>query len=49
MKCNICGKEFDARWLSLVFYHEHNWEYDEINPSKAIGIKGKSDEIPLGE
>ena len=38
MKCNICGEKFDPAHLALVFLHEHN---DEINPSKAIGIKGK--------
>ncbi len=38
MKCRICGKKFDPADLALVFLHEHD---NEINPSKAIGIKGK--------
>ncbi len=38
MKCNICGEEFDPAHLSLVMLHEHN---ENINPSLAIGIKGK--------
>jgi len=38
MKCRICGEEFDPADLALVFLHEHD---NEINPSMAIGIKGK--------
>ena len=38
IKCAICGEEFDPSDLPLVFLHEHD---DNINPSIAIGIKGK--------
>ena len=43
MKCNTCGEEFDPGHLALVFLHEHN---DDINPSLAIGIKGKEIDKP---
>ena len=38
MKCKICGEEIDQAELALVFLHEHN---EDLNPSIAIGIKGK--------
>ena len=38
MKCKICGEEFDPSELALVFLHMHD---DNINPSRAMGIKGK--------
>lgn len=37
MKCNECGEMFNPANLAEVFLHEH----DDINPSKAIGIKGQ--------